>query len=243
MGLLSFPITRPTRWDGTIKSELDSALEILENSVRRRIIRRLSEEPNYPLQLAKELGLGQQLVAKHLSTMEEAGLVVSSMEESPRGPRRRTYLLRKSISVTVNVAPHLFSARVLSFIASEQRNRNSGDHYVLTGSVGKTLKRSDKIDHAFTTLLTEIDRRLQKLENQRSVLLYLRHSLVNQASRMINNERSILGVRHMISSSLGKHRENIGNVSKTLNLTESAVLKIIKRLEEDLVTDCLDNNR
>jgi len=181
-------------------------------------------------------------VAKHLSTMEEAGLVASSMEESPKGPRRRTYLLRKSISVTVNVAPHLFSARVLSFITSEQRNRNSADHHALTDSVDKTLKESNKMNYTFTTLLTEIDRRLEKLENHRSVLLYLRHSLVSQASRMINNERSVLDMKRMFSSMIGKHSENIGNVSKTLNLTESALLKIIKKLEEDLVTDYLDNH-
>lgn len=242
MNLLSLPITKPARWDGRMKSELDSALEILENPVRRRIIRRLSEEPNYPLRLAKELGLGQQLVAKHLSTMEEAGLVASSMEESPRGPRRRTYLLRKSISVTVNVAHQLFSAHVLSFIASEQRNRNLADHHALAESINKTLEKRNKMNYTFTTLLTAIDRRLEKLENQRSVLLYFRHSLVNQAPRMINNERSALDMKHIFSSILGKHSENIRNISKTLNLTENVLLKIIKKLEEDLVTNYLDNH-
>lgn len=242
MNLLSLPTTRSTRRDGRIKSELDSALEILENPVRRRIIRRLSEEPNYPLRLAKELGLGQQLVAKHLSTMEEAGLVASSMEESPKGPRRRTYLLRKSMSVTVNVAHHLFSARVLSFIASEQRNQNSADHHALTDSVDKALKKSSKMNYTSSTLLTEIDRRLEKLENHRSILLYLRHSLVNQAPRMINDERSVLDMKHIFPSILGKHSEDIRNISKTLNLTENVLLKVIKKLEEDLVTNYLDNH-
>jgi predicted transcriptional regulator len=46
--------------------ELDSVLQVIENPVRRRIIKRLSQESCYALQLSKELGLGQPLVAKHM---------------------------------------------------------------------------------------------------------------------------------------------------------------------------------
>ncbi len=227
-----------------MKSELDYALEMLENPVRRRIIRRLSEEPNYPLQLAKELGLGQQLVAKHLSAMEEAGLVSSSMEESPKGPKRRTYLLRKSISVTLNVAPHLFSTRVLTFIASSQRNHNLGDRSTLTSEVDKPIKSgNNNMNYAVTNLLTEIDKRLEKLENQKSILLYIRHSLVNQTPRRIKSQHDgrTLDAKHMLSSTISNHNDNIKNVSKTLNLRESAILQIIKKLEEDIISAYLDN--
>jgi len=48
------------------QSDLDAVLGTVENPIRRRIIARLSQEPNYQLQLSKELGLSQQLVAKHL---------------------------------------------------------------------------------------------------------------------------------------------------------------------------------
>ena len=75
------------------KEELDSALQVMENPVRRKIIKRLSQEPAYALQLSKELGLGQPLVAKHLATMENAGLVKSVAEDSPNGPRRKLYSL------------------------------------------------------------------------------------------------------------------------------------------------------
>src|SRR5271157_1987712 len=97
------------------QAELDSVLGTVENPIRRRIIARLSQEPNYQLQLSKELGLSQQLVAKHLVTLEGAGLVSSVFEDSPRGPQRKEYLLKKSFSVTVDLAPNLFRARVFSF--------------------------------------------------------------------------------------------------------------------------------
>src|SRR5438552_303021 len=84
--------------------ELDSVLQVIENPVRRKIIKRLSQESGYALQLSKELGLGQPLVAKHLSLMEKAGLVTSALESSPSGPERRRYSLAKSISITMDVA-------------------------------------------------------------------------------------------------------------------------------------------
>jgi len=60
------------------QKELDSVLQVIENPVRRRIIKRISQGPSYALQLSKELGLGQPLVAKHLSIMEKAGLLTSN---------------------------------------------------------------------------------------------------------------------------------------------------------------------
>jgi predicted transcriptional regulator len=77
--------------------EFDAVLGVLENSVRRKIIKRLSQRPSYPSQLSKELGLGQPLVAKHLTVMEAAKVVTSSLEGSPSGPDRRIYSLAKSI--------------------------------------------------------------------------------------------------------------------------------------------------
>jgi len=85
------------------QSDLDSILVAVENPVRRKIFRRLSEEPGYQLQLSRELGLSQQLVAKHLDSMEDAGFVTSMLETSPRGPKRKEYLLRRSVSITIDL--------------------------------------------------------------------------------------------------------------------------------------------
>jgi len=72
------------------QAELDSVLGAVENPTRRKIIERLSREPNYQLQLSKELGLSQQLVAKHLESMEDAGLVGTVLEDSPGALRGRS---------------------------------------------------------------------------------------------------------------------------------------------------------
>src|SRR2546425_10804833 len=97
------------------QKELDSVLQVIENPVRRRIIKRISQGPSYALQLSKELGLGQPLVAKHLSIMEKAVLLTSSVERSPNGPERKRYSLAKSVRITIGLAPNLFMKRGVSF--------------------------------------------------------------------------------------------------------------------------------
>jgi len=218
------------------KSELDAALEMLENSVRRRIIRRLSEEPNYPLQLAKELGFGQQLVAKHLYTMEEAGLVKSSMEESPKGPNRRTYNLRKSVSITLDIAPNHYNTRVISFVSSSQENIDQDGQKTLTDNDDKENGKYNKkeANRIKTTLLTEINRQLEKIENHKSVLLYFRHSLMSKNNQMTNDANNEMDAKHLLASTINRHK-NIKNVSKMLKLKESAVLKIVEKLKVDLI--------
>ena len=94
---------------------IDSVLLTVENPVRRKIIRQLSKEPSYQLRISKELGFSQQLVAKHLDAMEDTGVVSSQMEASPHGPKRKEYLLNRSISLTIDFAPNLFRARVVEF--------------------------------------------------------------------------------------------------------------------------------
>ena len=79
--------------------ELDEILALFENPIRRRIIQRLTESPNFALQLSKELRLAQQLVAKHLRIMEDQGLVATREQDSPRGPKRKLYVLKKHLSI------------------------------------------------------------------------------------------------------------------------------------------------
>ena len=94
---------------------IDSVLLTVENPVRRKIIKQLSKEPSYQLRISKDLGFSQQLVAKHLDAMEDTGVVSSKMEASPHGPKRKEYLLNRSISLTIDFAPNLFRARVVEF--------------------------------------------------------------------------------------------------------------------------------
>jgi ArsR family transcriptional regulator len=108
-----------------IELDLDGLLKILENPIRRRVIERLSQEPNYSLRLSKELGLGQQLVTKHLNLMEDAGLVTTKNQLSPSGPQRRVFNLAKSFSIIIDVGPHLYKQNIIAFEVEPVQNQIS----------------------------------------------------------------------------------------------------------------------
>jgi predicted transcriptional regulator len=194
------------------------------NPTRRRIIKRLSQEPSYPSQLSKELGIGQALVAKHLEALEEIGVVKSSMAESPCGPKRREYLLSRSVSVTVDFAPHFFNAQVLSFSTIPESRSMSSDVTSLMNRMNGILENASRNGKfgLFASLLADIDSKLGELQKERSILLYIR----NYAMREV--EKKVL--YHV----LDEHNKNVERISECLNLRESIVRRILSEMRSDL---------
>ncbi|MBO0887634.1 helix-turn-helix domain-containing protein [Candidatus Bathyarchaeota archaeon] len=217
-------------------SELDSILAVLENPVRRRIIDRLSQEPTYPLQMSKELGISQQLVTKHLEMMSDAGVVASSRRDSPVGPRRREYLLNKSISITIDFAPHLFNARILTF--------GTRPHQTLIKSeVTSLMDRIEKVSGypeekrriaPLATIVEEIDGRLKRLEDERSVLLYVRNLAMREAGEAIFKTEENTDAKRVIHYVLDEHNRNVQEISKSLNMRETEVREILSELKRIL---------
>src|SRR5262249_33646308 len=145
--------------------DLDSILLTIENPIRRQIIKRLSSEPSYQLQMSKELGFSQQLVAKHLDSMEGSGVVSSLLETSPHGPKRKEYLLNKSISLTIDFAPNLFRAKLSSFdpLPDVEFSTSSKELYKALTDVVQHPEDSGKLK-PLGSLISEIDRRLDGME-------------------------------------------------------------------------------
>jgi predicted transcriptional regulator len=206
------------------------------NPTRRRIIKRLSREPSYPSQLSKELGIGQALVAKHLEALEEIGVVKSSMAESPCGPRRREYLLSRSVSVTVDFAPHFFNAQVLSFSAIPESRSMSSDVTSLMNRMKGILgnvSRNGKFD-LFASLLADIDSKLGELQEERSILLYIRNYAMREAAKRIQNTDRNPDERKVLYHVLDEHNKNVERISECLNLRESIVRRILSEMRSDL---------
>ncbi|HYB75586.1 MAG TPA: helix-turn-helix domain-containing protein [Nitrososphaerales archaeon] len=216
------------------QAELDSMLGTVENPIRRRIIARLSQKPNYQLQLSKELDISQQLVAKHLGSMEEAGLVSTVFEDSPRGPQRKEYLLRKSVSITIDLAPSLFRARMFSFGAVP--GADSDEHGKTTGEVNKFLMFPDEAARLkpLAEIIAEVDRKLDEMEERRAVLLYLRGLALREAAsvtRTLGSEDRKKVLRYIMK----EQREGLSNISSSLGLHQNVVGNILEEIEKDLV--------
>jgi predicted transcriptional regulator len=208
-------------------------LGTVENPIRRRIIARLSQEPNYQLQLSKELGLSQQLVAKHLDTMDKAGLVSSIFEDSPRGPQRKEYVLRKSISVTIDLAPSLFRARMFSF-GNVPGSQDLEESSQAAAQISDLLKYPDESVRLgpLTQFIGEVDKKLKEMEEERAVLLYLRNFALREAAR----ESSFLAAadrKKVLRYLLKEQKDSIGDLSSSLGLQQQVVGSILEEIERE----------
>jgi len=209
-------------------------LGTVENPIRRRIIARLSQEPNYQLQLSKELGLSQQLVAKHLETMEDAGLVSTVLEDSPRGPRRKEYLLKKSFSVTVDLAPDLFRARIFSF-GAVPGVQNAEERAQLRSLVTEGLRFPGEASRIkpLAQIIAEVDGKLKEMEEQRAVLLYLRSLALREAAR-VTTSLGTADRRKVLRYIMREQWDGIDDMSASLGLQQQVVGDILDEIEKEL---------
>ena len=217
-------------------SELDSILILFGNQTRRRIVKKLTQEPSYPSRLSKELGLGQALVAKHLEAMEDVGVVRSSVESSPCGPKRREYLLSKSMSVTLDFAPHFFNAQILSFGTALDNREISADASSLVGRIDRIMKHSGTSGKLglLAALLADVDGKLRELQEERTVLLYVRNHAMKEVNKLIREAEKTTDEKRVLYHILDGHDESVQSVSESLNLRESVVRKVLAELENDL---------
>ena len=210
-------------------------LKILENPIRRNIVERLSQEPNYPLQLSKDLGLGQQLVAKHLKIMEDSGLLKSAIKSSPAGPKRRTYELSKSFSITLDIAPYLFKEEIVSFDVEPEKSQLNTDLVSLVerrNELAGFLETSDKMSPC-AEILSDIDEKLRELEEERLLLLYIRNSVMKEASKTISQVDDA-EARRVLHQAVDEHDSSVKYIAQTLNLREDRVQEAIKKLKKEL---------
>lgn len=218
------------------ENELDAVLMAFWNPTRRRIIKRLSQEPSYPSQLSRELGIGQALVAKHLEAMEDVGVVKSSLKESPYGPKRRQYLLSRSVSVTVDFAPHFFNAQVLSFNSIPETYGMHSDVTSLMNRMNELLQypaESGKLG-LYASFLADIDNKLKELQDQRSILLYIRNYVMKEAAKVIQTANRTADEKKVLYHVLDEHNRNVQRISECLNLRESIVRRILAEIRSDL---------
>ena len=214
--------------------ELDTVLQVVENPVRRRIIKRLSREPAYELQLSKELGLGQSLVAKHLKVMKGAGLVTFASEKSESGPPRRRYSLARGISITMDLGPNLFIERGTA-IEARPRGRRSE----LAGRLWKRVEdASEDADDAekisgLSQVLSEVDERIEEIEEERTELLGVRNLAMHEAARVASRFDE-LDTRKVLLHVLDEHEKEVDRISEALNLREFSVRSILEELEDYL---------
>jgi predicted transcriptional regulator len=220
--------------------ELNETLKVLENPARREIIKSLSQEPNYSFQLAKDTGLSQQQVAKHLQVMEKVGVVSSISSPGGSGPKRRVYRLSKSFSIVLNVAPHLYNEKAVAFDLSPEKDTISHDSADFIDRMDAVLDYpggQDRIE-PLAEIINDIDTKIEKLEEERLVLLYIRNSVMSEANKVIQRLDNS-NARRVIYSAIDEHDSTVEGISKSLNLREDFVRETIERIKKEIKTEYL----
>ncbi len=217
------------------ESDIDSVLLTVENPVRRKIIKRLSKEPAYQLRISKELGFSQQLVAKHLDSMEDTGVVSSLMKASPHGPKRKEYLLNRSISLTIDFAPNLFRTRVVEFDPMPELDdaRTSGEVFRILSEVLLRPEENRRL-RPLGSLIKEIDKKLSRLEDERSVLLYLRDLAMKEVSKAVGGGPTSAWDDKGVLSQLIESERKLRGAPRGMNMEDARVQEILAELANAL---------
>jgi predicted transcriptional regulator len=212
------------------KSKLDVMLTILENPIRRKIIKCLTQEPSYPLEIAKEIGVGQQLVVAHLSMMERDGFVKSRMESSPVGPKRRIYFLTQSAYLTLTFGPHFYDEKYFTF---ETLPKNlSKDAIDFLGRIDEIKDKKLNSLEPISDLIIDLDKKLVSLEGEKAVLLYIRNLAMKQASKALETEKTH-EERRVLHFILDEQSKDVDEISEALNLREAVVREILAKLKKE----------
>ncbi len=215
------------------QTQIDSVFKAVENPIRRKIIKRLSHESSYPLEMAKEIGEAQQLVTSHLAILERAGIVGSDVSVSPIGPKRKLFFLRQSASLSLSFGPHLFNEQFLSFETLPAELSKQATVFMKRLSEIEQDTKESKIK-PFSCLLEDIDSKIDELDAEKAVLLFIRNLAMKFASEEFENHQKTHEERRILHYILDERTKDIESISEALNLKESIVRAILERIRKEI---------
>ncbi len=220
-----------------VEDELDVILKILGNRVRREILRLLAEEPMYLPQLAKEIGVSQQAILKHLDKLMEQGIISSYYVKSDlAAPPRKYYKLNKSFFLTVSVAQSLVNMNLRRFSELKKRLFPKDE---LMNKVNKLLYDTNPslLLKSAGEVLNEIDEKINRLENSLTFYLELKRRIMDKM-RTVINEKIHDGLKRKVayltfcSWSKGNFEDIVSELAEELDIREKKISKIIKEIQE-----------
>lgn len=214
------------------QEELETVMSVLDNPVKRRIIQKLSEEPAYALQLAKELKLGQQNVNKHLKNMESGGIIESVEEESPAGPKRKKYSIKKFYSLRIDFAPNLYIESLKCFDNPEEWIEDKftlGELEKRLQKISSLKEKSEKLN-GLNILISDIENEIDLLEKKRAKLLYIRNLAMREAHLSMTNMS--VQERRVMYRILSQKKVSCEIISEQLDMRESTVKEVIRGLKK-----------
>ncbi len=214
------------------QDKLETVMSVIDNPIKRKIIQKLSEEPAYALQLAKELGLGQQNVNKHLKNMEMEGIIESFEVESPAGPKRKLYTIRNFYSLRIDFAPNLYNESLKCFDDPKEwsEDRRSLEEFEKRlEKISDSSRIGEKLDE-LNIFISDIEDEVELIEKKLSKLLYIRNMAMREAHLSMDDMTML--ERRVMYRILDQRNVTCEIISEQLDMRETTVDEVIKGLKE-----------
>ena len=217
-------------------TDFELVVEVLGNPVRRRLIEKLSEAPDYTLRLSNDLIIPQQLAVKHMKVLRNAQLVDVVRQKSKKGADKNVFSLNKFYSLQIDFSPNLYNQRLISF--NNPDLWTTADNYMdkledKVTDLGDEEPGIDKIN-PLGNIVQSIDDELESLEKRRARLLYIRNLAMNASVQALDDlDRKKRQVMHFI---LNQGSTTLGAISRHMQLREDVIRDLVSDLEnEDIV--------
>ncbi len=219
----------------------EEVVDVIGNPVRRRIIQKLSEGPDYTLRLSNELNILQQLASKHLKVIKNAQLVDVVRQPSHRGADKKMFSLNKFYSLQIDFSPNLYNQRLISF--NNPQLWINADNYMdrLEDEVTELREEECGIDtiNPLAQIVQNIDDELESLEKRRARLLYIRNLAMNasvQALEELDRKK-----RQIIHYVINQGSASIEGISRHMQLREQIIKDLVDDLESEDILKKMGN--
>ena len=211
-------------------TDLDMILAIIGNPTRRSILRKLSRETHYPLQLSRELNISQQSIMKHLKVLEDHDMVMSIVQKSDSGgPPRKYYVSTSRFSIVIDIAPSIFNEQIRVFeIVPESRELLSEKEELDKREMAE--KRELLIGLAAT--IGEINQRIRDVEVERRELMLEKEASMKVAYELMERLCEGYEERKVLRYILEEDDISIARMSETMNMREMDIERIMRQLED-----------
>lgn len=222
------------------RKDFETVVGVLGSPVRRDIIKKLSQGPDYTLRLSNELNINQQLAAKHLKVIQDAELVDVVRQKSSLGADKNVFHLNKFYSLQIDFSPSLYNERLISFNNPHQWIQEDDYMEKLEEQV-KDIDDEAEVDDVspIRQIIKVIDDELEGLEKRRARLLYIRNLALGAAQNAL--EEVDRAKRQVIQHLIDLGPTSVEALSKAFQIGEDTVKDIISELEREDIVENQDN--
>ncbi len=215
------------------RRDFETVVGVLGNPVRRSIIRKLSEGPDYTLRLSNELNIAQQLAAKHLKVIRDAELVDVVRQKSDRGADKNVFHLNKFYSLQIDFSPALYNERLISFNNPGQWIQQDNHMERLETQVKDIEEDSLDPDDVppLSQIIQAIDDELDSIEKRRARLLYIRNLALEATHGALEemDRRKKQLVHHIVDQG----PTSVEMLSRTFDLREDVIRDVVTELQKE----------